>query len=121
MENPFPAYTGPKPTKAQLKEKRRKQVQPEDSAVPTQPEDPSPPLLPPRNRIAHFVMNLPDSAITFLGAFKGLLASGKLREVYEGGMPVVHCHCFTRELEVDAAEKDIRQVRSESVVFFLGH
>lgn len=117
LEQPFPAYTGPKPSKAQLKEKRRKQGQLEEPTVPSQPEDNLPPLPPPRNRIAHFVMNLPDSAITFLGAFRGLLISSELREVYDGAMPIIHCHCFTRELELEVAEKDIRQVRSSGFLF----
>ena len=58
-------------------------------------------------------MNLPDSAITFLGAFKGLFT--ELREhadfetVYQEN-PMVHCYCFTRELELDRAECDIREV-----------
>ena len=30
-------------------------------------------------------------------------------------MPMVHCHCFTRELDRDAAERDIRQVRVNAV------
>jgi tRNA G37 N-methylase Trm5 len=67
---------------------------------------------PPRQRIAHFVMNLPDSAIQFLDAFRGLLIDAEGRDlsgIYEE-MPMVHCHCFTRELELDKAEQDIRQV-----------
>ena len=60
-------------------------------------------------------MNLPDSAITFLDAFRGIFApsSGSvndLQALYDV-MPMVHCHCFTRELDRDAAERDIRQVR----------
>ena len=59
-------------------------------------------------------MNLPDSAIIFLSAFRGLLSRqdrhNELQIVYNE-MPMVHCHCFTRELEFTAAEKDIRQVR----------
>jgi tRNA (guanine37-N1)-methyltransferase len=79
----------------------------------------STPQLPPRKRIAHFVMNLPDSAITFLDAFRGILAPSSssseadidLAATYDV-MPMVHCHCFTRELEPEAAERDIRHVRS---------
>ena len=66
-------------------------------------------------RIAHFVMNLPDSAITFLGAFRGLFT--ELSKHHDFGtvyreFPMVHCYCFTRELEPDRAEKDIREVSS---------
>ena len=64
-------------------------------------------------------MNLPDSAITFLDAFRGILtlSSGSivdLQALYDV-MPMVHCHCFARELECDAAERDIRQVRVLSI------
>jgi tRNA (guanine37-N1)-methyltransferase len=71
-----------------------------------------------RRRIDHFVMNLPDSAIEFLDAFRGILSqrissTGKdVREdepVYDR-MPTVHCYCFTRELEEEMAKADILQV-----------
>jgi tRNA (guanine37-N1)-methyltransferase len=76
-----------------------------------------PSLLPPRKRIAHFVMNLPDSAIAFLDAFRGIFAQSSspsesdvdLKALYDV-MPMVHCHCFTRELDHEAAERDIRHV-----------
>lgn len=59
-------------------------------------------------------MNLPDSAITFLDAFRGIFSASNLsgmsvHEVYDT-MPMIHCHCFTRETESDKAEVDIRQV-----------
>lgn len=64
-------------------------------------------------RISHFVMNLPDSAITFLGAFRGLFAEIRddpdFENVYPQN-PAVHCYCFTRELEPERAETDIREV-----------
>lgn len=78
----------------------------------------TPPLQqPPRRRIAHFVMNLPDSAITFLDAFRGVFAQSSspsasdidLKGLYDV-MPMVHCHCFTRELDREVAERDIRHV-----------
>lgn len=61
-------------------------------------------------------MNLPDTAILFLDAFRGVLSPENAGErdlsgLYaEGTMPMVHCHCFTRELEPEKAEVDIRQV-----------
>jgi tRNA (guanine37-N1)-methyltransferase len=64
-------------------------------------------------------MNLPDSAITFLDSFRGMLAPSSsesiadLQALYDV-MPMVHCYCFTRELEQEAAERDIRQVRAFS-------
>jgi tRNA (guanine37-N1)-methyltransferase len=59
-------------------------------------------------------MNLPDSAITFLDSFRGIfspagLGGRDISGVYDV-MPMVHCHCFTRELEPDKAEADIRKV-----------
>jgi len=62
-------------------------------------------------RIDHFVMNLPDTALLFLDSFRGLFSNlprEAFREVYNV-MPMVHCHCFTREREPIEAEKDIRQ------------
>lgn len=58
-------------------------------------------------------MNLPDSAITFLGAFRGLFAEIRDDPVFEivyPQNPTVHCYCFTRELEPERAETDIREV-----------
>lgn len=106
-DDPFPAYT-PKPSKIQEKERRRLQ-KPELKGKVTS----SPVVLPTRKMITHFVMNLPDSAITFLDAFRGILVdegSRNLAEVYHQ-MPMIHCYCFTRELEFQSAERDIRQVR----------
>lgn len=62
-------------------------------------------------RISHFIMNLPDTAISFLPSFQNLFSDLKAApdflEVYNE-MPFVHCYCFTRELEYDKAEIDIR-------------
>jgi len=111
-DEPFPAYTGAKLSRVQ-EEKERKRLQklaaqgkPIPAAAPVENTKP------PRQRIAHFVMNLPDSAIQFLDAFRGLLSDAEGRDlsgIYEE-MPMVHCHCFTRELEPEKAELDIRQV-----------
>jgi len=61
-------------------------------------------------------MNLPDSAIEFLDAFRGILSPDRvgerdIRNVYpdDASLPMVHCYCFTRELEFDKAEVDIRE------------
>ncbi|KDQ63114.1 hypothetical protein JAAARDRAFT_53342 [Jaapia argillacea MUCL 33604] len=105
LENPFPAYTGPKISKRQIKEQRK--------ASSSRPATPTYEL-PPRQAISQFVMNLPDSAIEFLDAFRGILSSASVPEgrdlavVYKS-MPMIHCHCFTRELEFEKAEADIRQ------------
>ena len=98
--DPIAPYTGP-PRSVNRIQKARRAGRPIEA-----------PSRPPRRRIDHFVMNLPDSAITFLDAFRGLLSSGieeDLRALYDK-MPMVHCHCFTREMELGGAEYDIRQV-----------
>ena len=104
---PLPLYAGPQSSKTQerLQRKRRNQC----GGSPPQPQ---PPALVGRTRFSHFVLNLPDSAIKFLDAFRGFLSTAELSSIYEEGpMPMVHCHCFTREMEFDKAEADIRQVR----------
>lgn len=119
FNSPFPPYAGPRLSKTRqqqlAKEKRSKLDVDSLSTEPTSQESA------PRRTVDHYVMNLPDSAITFLGAFRGIFASdergkGSADRQYsglygEGRMPMVHCHCFTRELEIERAEKDIRQVR----------
>ena len=112
FDEPFSACSGPKPSKQQ-EEKERKRLQKlaakGQSISNVTPTD----TKPPRKRISHFVMNLPDSAIQFLDAFRGILIDNQrnLRETYHDQMPMIHCHCFTRELELDAAYQDIQKVR----------
>ncbi|KAI0639944.1 guanine-N-1-methyltransferase [Trametes polyzona] len=115
-DDPLPPVPPPKPRKTELKEKRAGERRPSP-----------PPPGPRRNRVAHFVMNLPDTAILFLDAFRGALspanAGGRdLSGLYadEGSMPLVHCHCFTRELEPEKAEVDIRQRVEEKLGHGLG-
>lgn len=117
-DEPFPPYTGPKLSKSRQRQLQKDQRSSSEilSAEPVAQESS------PRKAIDHYVMNLPDSAITFLDAFRGIFASDKSSDkgagrtysgVYgEDQMPMVHCHCFTRELEIERAEKDIRQVSS---------
>ena len=109
FDEPLPACSGPKLSRQQ-EEKERKRLQKltaEDQSV-TLANTKSP-----RKRITHFVMNLPDSAIQFLDAFRGILIDDQrnLRETYHDQMPMIHCHCFTRELELEAARQDIQKVR----------
>jgi len=121
--NPFPE-SAPKISKSQAKKEKRALVSGGSrDPTPTSASEPAPvssvPVYQPklRNRISHFVMNLPDSAIEFLDAFQGVFAEPELREVYEGRMPMVHCHCFTREVEDQTrAEGDIKQVSTASVI-----
>ncbi|KJA28410.1 hypothetical protein HYPSUDRAFT_62040 [Hypholoma sublateritium FD-334 SS-4] len=120
---PFPAYTGPRPSRAQ-QEKERKQLQKRVAAegIPIPPSVPADDTKPPRRRISHFVMNLPDSAITFLDAFRGILSDAEDRNLSGtySEMPMIHCHCFTRELEPEKAEADIRQRVEEKLGHALG-
>ena len=62
-----------------------------------------------RVRVAHIVMNLPETAIEFLDALRGVLSDRNLRGLYDT-MPMVHCHCFTRYLDPVEAEADIVKV-----------
>jgi len=112
--NPFPEFT-PKISKSQAKKEKKALMSGETTLVSA--SEPAPvssapvPQTKSRRQISHFVMNLPDSAIEFLDAFRGIFAEPELREAYEGRMPMVHCHCFTREAEDQTrAERDIKQV-----------
>lgn len=109
FDDPLPACSGPKPSKQQ-EEKERKRLQ--KLAAEDQPATPAN-TKSPRKHITHFVMNLPDSAIQFLDAFRGILIDDErnVRETYRDQMPMIHCHCFTRELELKAAGQDIQKVR----------
>ncbi|GAA5980307.1 hypothetical protein JCM10908_001607 [Rhodotorula pacifica] len=68
----------------------------------------------------HYIMNLPASALTFLDAFRGLyrplyeqIGEAEATKAIEaaGGLPIVHCYCFTKEIE--GAEEDICQRATE--------
>ncbi len=116
-DEPFAGYTGPRPNRRQVREERRKrQEQQLGSTGSPEPVKTIPSEKLPRSRIAHFVMNLPDTAIEFLDAFRGSLSdqSRDLRGVY-GELPMVHCHCFTRFLELADARADIEKVKSRSI------
>ncbi|KAI9102739.1 guanine(37)-N1-methyltransferase [Phlyctochytrium arcticum] len=49
----------------------------------------------------HYVMNLPDTALEFLGAFHGVLA-GKEDLITPAQLPMVHCHCFSKSKDPKA-------------------
>lgn len=108
-DDPLPPFTGPALSRTQQdKEKRRARVLQQTTDVLPKADSQH------RKCINHFVMNLPDTAILFLGAFRGILAPDKdpdMSGMY-GVMPMIHCHCFTRELDPQKAEMDIRQVGS---------
>ncbi|KAF8634903.1 hypothetical protein AX15_000651 [Amanita polypyramis BW_CC] len=109
-DEPFPPFIGPSMSRTQQDRERRRaqKLAIENTVVDTSATRTT---KPPRRRLTHFVMNLPDTAIQFLGAFRGLLSdqTRDLRKTYGSAMPVVHCHCFTRELDPQKAELDIRK------------
>ncbi|KAJ7170157.1 Met-10+ like-protein-domain-containing protein [Mycena filopes] len=101
LAQPFPPYSGPKKSKSQENKERRQQrtVGQQVDSTPASP----------RAKISHFVMNLPDSAIEFLDAFRGILSNIDKQDVESlySSMPMIHCHCFTREIEPHNARVDI--------------
>uniref|UniRef100_A0A0W0F1U0 tRNA (guanine(37)-N1)-methyltransferase n=1 Tax=Moniliophthora roreri TaxID=221103 RepID=A0A0W0F1U0_MONRR len=113
-DSPFPPYLGPKLSKTQARKSEKEARKNASTPAETSPS------IPPRKTIDHFVMNLPDTAIHFLDAFRGVLSTPALRELYSK-MPMVHCHCFTRELEPEGAEIDIRKPELKRVEEKLGY
>ncbi|KAL8286910.1 hypothetical protein RQP46_003916 [Phenoliferia psychrophenolica] len=110
---PFAPYTTPFTARARGKLAHQAAKLSLDPSAALIPSPPAAPALPPRKLVDHFVMNLPDSAITFLDAYRGLY-----RALYElpgakeavelagpGKLPMVHCYCFTKDME--HAEEDI--------------
>lgn len=87
------------------------------------PREPAPAETgPPRRLATHFIMNLPDTAIHFLDAFRAIydplsLAPGFMDALkgddggIEARMPIIICYCFTREDEGQPAMLDINAVR----------
>jgi tRNA (guanine37-N1)-methyltransferase len=119
LANPFPAYEGPRLSRTQERQQKRQRGKQSSDAHLSKIESSDAPIPLSRNRITHFVMNLPDSALEFLDAFRGILTprggtGGRLDGVY-ATMPMVHCYCFTRELDPHKAEADIRQ-RAEAKI-----
>lgn len=124
---PFPANFGAwKSKNQQAREKRRPPGSPLRKVQAPLPEAPSSSSS--RRRLAtHFIMNLPDTALNFLDAFRGIYVPLKDRPDFmealqetgdvEDKMPIVYVYCFTRE-EDDAAMADINQVRTNSCLWY---
>ncbi|KAG6335474.1 hypothetical protein ID866_3624 [Astraeus odoratus] len=114
IQNPFLPYSGPKLSRVKEKQLRRNIQTREQSTVHPTTEGFHSISTFPRKMVTQFVMNLPDSALEFLDAFRGILiAPGDTQAEICGiytEMPLIHCYCFTRELEPHKAEVDIRQV-----------
>lgn len=109
-QHPFPAL-GRLPSKREAKSRKRAGLPREDM-----PDAERPAI---RN-ISHFVMNLPDTAILFLDAFRGILKNIREEPAFAdlyATMPMLHCHCFTRELETASAEHDILEVSGRCPLF----
>ncbi|PAV22075.1 tRNA (guanine-N(1)-)-methyltransferase [Pyrrhoderma noxium] len=115
FDEPFAPYT----ERVSLRKKQRNERKNRQEQAQTTEGEVAPKIVaaerPKRNRIDHFVMNLPDSAISFLDAFRGVLSTSDraLCGIYES-LPLIHCHCFTRFVG-DEAEADIRE-RVETVL-----
>nr|XP_019009294.1 uncharacterized protein I206_05942 [Kwoniella pini CBS 10737]OCF48075.1 hypothetical protein I206_05942 [Kwoniella pini CBS 10737] len=81
--------------------------------------------------IQHFIMNLPDSALTFLGSYNNcftpLLKEINFKEKYgingenlkDEQMPLIHVYCFTKEMELEKAKIDILKRASDNLSFEL--
>ncbi|ORY34672.1 Met-10+ like-protein-domain-containing protein [Naematelia encephala] len=76
--------------------------------------------------VQHYIMNLPDSALEFLDAFRGLYDPLKSDPVFQRRLaegtiqfPLVHVYCFTRFLDVEEASKDICERASQRLSYNL--
>ncbi|WVQ74329.1 hypothetical protein IAR50_003928 [Cryptococcus sp. DSM 104548] len=120
--HPFePALPPRAPNRKEAREARRKrdQAKADGLPVPSQEQEAEPALPPAPRLVSHFVMNLPDSALTFLGNYIGsytpLLSEPSFLEHYASKeeardkveLGMVHCYCFTKEIEPEKAEVDI--------------
>lgn len=77
-----------------------------------------PKVVPVPPTIAHFVMNLPASALEFLGCYRGvyagheaLFADGKAK------LPMVHAHCFSYKADDETPLNDICERISREIGF----
>jgi tRNA (guanine37-N1)-methyltransferase len=101
--------------KAARKERERRKA---EGLAPLPP--PPPPAAPvPVPRLPdHYIMNLPDSALSFLPAYissyTSLLENESFKAAYPDieavPMPIIHVYCFTREMDPERAKWDIIEV-----------
>jgi len=87
------------------------------TALPSTPIPPSTTITIPQT-ISHFVMNLPATAIDFLGSFNGLYWGYKslFEPITKTKLPMVHVHCFSTKSEDNVREhKDICERISEKL------
>ena len=115
---PFSPKTNPREkdrVARKARERRKAEGLPPLPVAPVE-EQPARPLVP--RLPEHYIMNLPDSALTFLSSFPSsftpLLSNESFKTAYPSlsdvPMPLIHCYCFTREMEYETAEKDVLQV-----------
>lgn len=119
-QKPFPPVVLPISRKQRDKAARaaRSLSRPIDPTPVDAPGEPSTDISEPeeKQQVDHFVMNLPDSALTFLDAYRGSYLALEEQGASEGytketaKMPVVHVYCFTREMDIEGAGRDICQV-----------
>ncbi|CCF60581.1 hypothetical protein KAFR_0K02270 [Kazachstania africana CBS 2517] len=82
--------------KLAIKKQRKRHKKNNDSEIKTAvAPQPQFKIIPIPREISHFVMNLPDSAIEFLGNFVGLY-SQEPQERDDRKMPWIHVHCFEK-------------------------
>ncbi|TYJ57974.1 hypothetical protein B9479_001332 [Cryptococcus floricola] len=129
--DPFePALPPRAPNRKEAREARRKRDEAKAQGLPAPVGQETEPTLPPAPKlISHFVMNLPDSALTFLGNYIGsyssLLSEPTFVQQYgQAGeekveLGMVHCYCFTKEIEPEKAEVDILQRASHYLEYGL--
>lgn len=106
-------FIDPPPIRQRRHETRDKSgvLRPEASMLAAKPNSPC-------QLVGHFVMNLPELALSFLDAFVGvyeplLREFGQIFEdvLASAALPMVHCYCFTKAGEGEKAERDICNVR----------
>ncbi|KND04892.1 tRNA (guanine) methyltransferase [Spizellomyces punctatus DAOM BR117] len=111
LESKAPPPKKPKTTKAASNDALDSSTKPHTETAPEVKENGKGPVgeEPVFRWFDHYIMNLPATAIEFLDAFRGFLY-GRQDLVSNDRLPMIHCHCFSRE--VDARADVIKRVES---------
>ncbi|RPA82806.1 hypothetical protein BJ508DRAFT_413968 [Ascobolus immersus RN42] len=103
------------------KQARRAEIVAWEGQKPAPEPTPVPGYIPVPETFSHFIMNLPDSAITFLGAFIG--SHYKMEHLFtphtQAELPFVHVYCFQRPVDDEQDLKDIAERCSKYLQFNL--